>query len=189
MRRNLWFREQILIVEYHAAANPDGLYRKYGALLVHGRVLPCHVIVSRNWFVKGSTRLVTPEIVKEEADYIDANPHSAELARLLATANIDYGRIDYAFVDGRLQVYEINTNPTIVGGSGGPIKPERRAKRQRLTDQLVDAFKAMDAECPAGPGDSVAVAARVSAVPAWLYRGVRKVQSLSMLYGHRSGIR
>jgi len=188
MRRNPWFRQQILVVEYGAAADPDDLFRKYGALLVHGRVMPCHVIVSKQWFVKGSTRLVTPAIVKEEEQYMEANPHARELGEIFALANIEYGRIDYGLVDGRLQVYEINTNPTIVGGRGGPIKPERRAKRLRLTNQLVDAFRAMDAECPGGV-DSIAVTPPKRGVPDWIYRGMRKAQSLSLLVGHRSGIR
>ena len=189
MRRNPWFRNQILIVEYRAASDDDGLYRKYGALYVHGHVLPCHVIVSPQWFVKGSTRLVTPEIVKEEAQYIEANAHAAELAQLLALAHIEYGRVDYGFVDGRLQVYEINTNPTIVGGRGGPIKSERRAKRLRLTDQLVEAFREMDAAFATRPDEWVSVNPRAGAVPAWMYGGLRKLRSLSMLYGHRSGMR
>jgi hypothetical protein len=31
----------------------------------------------------------------------------------LQLANIDFGRIDYAVVNGEIQVFEINTNPTI----------------------------------------------------------------------------
>ena len=33
---------------------------------------------------------------------------------LFDLARIDYGRIDYSVVDGRIQVWEINTNPMIL---------------------------------------------------------------------------
>lgn len=199
MRRNLAWRSQILIVEYKAGSDSDGLYRKYGALLVGGHILPCQLMASEQWFVKGRTRKVRPDLVDEELRYVDENPHAGILRERFALANIDYGRIDYGFVDGRLQVYEINTNPTIVGGRGGSnaTPTARRPKRVRLTNQLVQAFREMDAALPGaqaahghtGGRTHIDVTPRSGALPAWAYRRLRKIQGLMSLVAHRSGIR
>jgi hypothetical protein len=50
----------------------------------------------------------------EERDYVMANPHEAALRTIFAIAKIAYGRIDYGMVDGRPQVWEINTDPHLI---------------------------------------------------------------------------
>jgi hypothetical protein len=189
MRRNLAWRNQILITEFGAAKDADGLYRKYGALLVEGHILPCQLMASEGWFVKGRTRLVRPEIVAEEHRYVEENPHADVLRERFKLANIEYGRIDYGIVEGRVQVYEINTNPTIVGGRGKASS--RRAKRLLLTGKLVAAFREMDAKAPASTGVAtrITLTPRRRALPSWAYRGIRKMQSLVTRVTHRSGIR
>ena len=193
MRRNLAWRNQILIIEFGAATDADGLYRKYGALLVEGRILPCQLMASERWFVKGRTRIVSRERIAEELRYVEENPHAEILREPFALANIEYGRIDYGFVNGRLQVYEINTNPTIVGGRGGArtTNEQRRPKRRLLTSQLVEAFRDMDTKAPetSAAHEPIAVTPRPGTLPAWAYRGVRRAQSLISLVTHRSGIR
>ena len=47
----------------------------------------------------------------QHLDYVRTNPHADELRKLFGAANIEYGRIDYTIADGRIQVFEINTNP------------------------------------------------------------------------------
>ena len=44
-------------------------------------------------------------------DFTMSNPHEHELRRIFSTARIEYGRIDYALLGERIQVWEINTNP------------------------------------------------------------------------------
>ena len=45
-------------------------------------------------------------------------------------AGIDYGRIDYSMLDGEPQVWEINTNPTVL----------------KITPRLTDAFETIDCQ-------------------------------------------
>ena len=47
-----------------------------------------------------------------------ANPHREQLARIFSVARAEYGRIDYAVRDGRVQTWEINLHPTIGRGPG-----------------------------------------------------------------------
>ncbi|MCC7010270.1 MAG: hypothetical protein IT184_15795 [Acidobacteria bacterium] len=187
-RRRSW-REQLIVTECVATPDGDGLYRKYGALFVRGRIIPSHLIVARSWLVKGHYRVVTADIATEEYEYVRDNPHAARLAPLFELAGIDYGRIDYGFADGRLQVYEINTNPTVMGRRQAP-HASRRPKRQILVDRLVDAFRALDADGPrAKAGETIALRPRRGLLPSWAFRSVRATQGLWKMYAHRSGIR
>lgn len=100
-----------IAVQFRQQPDGDGIYRKYGAFHFRGRVVPQHLFLSRNWVVKRSTFELSPEIVAEEERYVFDNPHEEELRRIFALAETDFGRIDYGLVDGRVEVFEINTNP------------------------------------------------------------------------------
>lgn len=107
-------RELRLVVEMCDTRDQTGLARKYSAFRVAGAIVPRHVFFSqRRWSIKEQD-LVTPELLEEERRYLDGNPHEAELRQIFDAARIDYGRIDYALKDGRIQVWEINTNPMLV---------------------------------------------------------------------------
>lgn len=102
----------LLAVEYCDTRGHDGLHRKYSAFLVDGRAVPRDLIFDRAWLQK-DIALVTPQTVAEERLYLETNPHEAQLLAVAELAGIEYGRIDYGFVDGELQVWEVNTNPVI----------------------------------------------------------------------------
>jgi len=91
----------------------DGVYRKYGAYVVGERIVPRHVFFSREWLVKGSD-LRDPGYLTEELNYIRGNPHATSLLEVCRLAHIQWGRIDYSLLGGRIQVWEINTNPLFV---------------------------------------------------------------------------
>lgn len=137
--------ESRIVTEYCAQAGSDGVYRKYGAFYVDGVVIPRHVLFSENWMVKGSSKIMTTKLAAEERKYLVANPHAARIGEIFRLARIDYGRIDYAIVDDRIQVYEINTNPTIIH-AGHTVRDE---KKQRFTTALTAAF----APLAHGPGE------------------------------------
>ena len=103
---------QLLIVEYCDTRGADGLHRKYSAFLVDGRAVPRDLIFDHGWLQK-DIAVVTPGTIAEERRYLETNPHEDALLAVAELAGIDYGRIDYGFVDGELQVWEINTNPVI----------------------------------------------------------------------------
>ena len=103
-----------MIVEFGAQPGSDGYYRKFGAYRVGERIFPQHCFISTNWFLKYGDSLL-PEHYAEHLAYVEDNPHAGELRRLFDGAKIDYGRIDYTVAGGRLQVFEINTNPAVLG--------------------------------------------------------------------------
>lgn len=117
-------RDGVLVVEFCDTADAGGIYRKYGAFVVGDRVFPKSLQFSRHWVQKGSD-LHDAELLREERAYVEGNPHEAPLREVFQLARIQYGRMDYALLDGRIQVWEINTNPTIT--THGPRRIGARA--------------------------------------------------------------
>ncbi len=103
----------LLVVEFCDTKDEAGIYRKYSAFRVGERIFPRHLLFSRNWLLKDMD-LVEPALREEMKDYVATNPHEQELRSIFELANIEYGRIDYSLLDGRIQVWEINTNPIIL---------------------------------------------------------------------------
>lgn len=105
-------RENLLITEFCDVADSGRLYHKCSAFCVGGVIIPRHLCFSKRWMVKQPI-VADPDRLEQERAYLTANPHESELREIFATAQIDYGRIDYAVLDGVIQVWEINTNPMI----------------------------------------------------------------------------
>jgi hypothetical protein len=102
-----------LVVEFRETRDADGLYRKYAACRVGDAVFPRHLLFGRDWMVKLQE---PPEAscLAEEREFVEGDPDAAEVQRLFDLAGVAYGRIDYAKADGRILVWEINSNPMIV---------------------------------------------------------------------------
>ncbi len=100
----------LLIIEYCDAREEDGIFHKYSALCIEGRVLPRYRNSGFHWHVKtGYTSL--DEIVRER-EYVRSNPHAEWIRGIFDLGSIDYGRVDYGLVDGRPQAWEVNLNPS-----------------------------------------------------------------------------
>jgi len=106
----------LLIVEFCDTADEMGFYRKYAAFVVGKRVIPRSLNYGRHWMLKHSETEFTVPMVMEELDYVSKNPHQQQLLEIFELARVEYGRIDYAMKDGKLQTWEINLHPTIGRG-------------------------------------------------------------------------
>jgi hypothetical protein len=106
-------RDGLLVVEFCDTADVDGIYRKYGAFVVGDRVFARSVLFSRHW-VQKRRDLNELEMLREQRQYLEENPHEAALRDIFRLARIDYGRMDYGLLHGKIQVWEINTNPLIM---------------------------------------------------------------------------
>lgn len=103
---------EVLAVEYCETRSADGLYRKYSAFRFGERIIPAHIIFSEHWVAKdGATN--TEQLI-EENTYLETHPHAQWLEQVFKLAQIEYGRIDYSMLDGKPQIWEINTNPTLL---------------------------------------------------------------------------
>ncbi|MBC8101317.1 MAG: hypothetical protein H7Z41_01850 [Cytophagales bacterium] len=132
--------DKLLIVEFCDTADDSGTYRKYSAFLIGGRLLPRHVLFSGNWVQKYPDLVAEPQ-AREEREYLfaDPHPHEERVRDIFRRAAIDYGRIDYGLMGDRIQVWEINTNPTITAPRER-LAPTRLAAQAEVAARLCAAF-------------------------------------------------
>jgi hypothetical protein len=147
--------EDIIIVEFRETRDANGLYRKYGAYRGGDQIIPTHIYFSDFWMLKTVMdrrfeKGAPPEetLVEEEIAYQEQFPHREELRRIFTLAGIDYGRVDYTVVGGRLLVWEINTNPDphLHEAMAAENVDTLRARRvlPRVLDMLFDMFRSLD---------------------------------------------
>lgn len=134
--------QNLLVVEFCETAASDGVYRKYSAFRVGDRIFPRHVLFSKSWMLK-DLDLLEPSHIEEIRAYCRTNPHHDELLRLFDLCGIQYGRIDYALLNGATQVWEINTNP-IVARPPADYEPARLAFHEAFSHVFNAAFAALD---------------------------------------------
>ena len=105
-------RDELLITEFIDTSDEQNVFRKYSAFIVGETVIPRHMFCDRQWMVK-APKVFDQELLDEEWIYLNDNPHEKQLRELFDLARIRFGRIDYSMFEGRMQVWEINTNPQI----------------------------------------------------------------------------
>lgn len=103
----------LMIVEFGAAPSADGQYRKYSAFRVGETIYAQHCFINSDWYVKYSNAKLSEAERAEHHDYVRENPHAERLKAIFDLARIEYGRIDYGLLDGQIQTFEINSNPTV----------------------------------------------------------------------------
>ena len=136
--------KELLVVEFCDTANEKGYYRKYAAFVVGKNVIPRSLNYGRGWMLKHSQTEFTLPMVREELDYVRQNPHEAQLSRIFALSQAEYGRIDYSMKNGRVQTWEINLYPTIGRGlrpARLKLSPELAAVREQVKEHFFQSFE------------------------------------------------
>ncbi|MGQ0698135.1 MAG: hypothetical protein ACT4PZ_07815 [Panacagrimonas sp.] len=134
-----------IVTEFCETADASGLRHKFAAFCIGEAIVPRHVFFSEQWVIKEAQR-VSPALLEQERTYLKTNPHEEALRQVFELAGIQYGRVDYSLVNGRPQVWEINTNPVIFRPSQwwGP-----RSDHHRLAcRQIEQAWRNLDALSP-----------------------------------------
>jgi hypothetical protein len=116
-----------IAVGWRAERGADGRYRKYGIMRVGNHLIPAHIHFGPHWVVKRTLGPMAPGDLAEEFTYVRDNPHRDTVMRAFEVARMEFGRMDYGIVDGRIEVYEINSNPIMPTGSRNPERAERTA--------------------------------------------------------------
>lgn len=136
----------LLVVQYHTQeiADAPGAFRKHAAYVVGGRFVPGPIVTDTHWCAKeGVIGIASEDHYLFERRYNDERPDAGLLLDVAKLANIDFGRIDYGIVGGRVQVYEINTNPHIRGVKVHHSQTRLDTVRKGI-EELVDALAALD---------------------------------------------
>jgi hypothetical protein len=122
-------------------SDDSGLFRKYSVFRVGPAIIPRHIFFSRHWMIK-EAQDCGPTFIEEELSYVKTNPHSDELMKIFEMAGIRYGRIDYSLRGGRIQVWEINTNPMLVSFDCH-LRPERAEAHNLFAKRLEETLSSL----------------------------------------------
>ena len=132
-----------LVIEFIDVRNAEGYFEKYSVLRIGDRYIPTDLSFNDRWICKGEAHeAAAPNYAARDEAFRRANPHVAELRAVFDLASIDYGRVDYAFSAGRLQVFEINSNPML------PALVSRDHPFHAWTEQYVTAISEGFAQLP-----------------------------------------
>ncbi|MFA5663576.1 hypothetical protein [Castellaniella sp.] len=139
----------LMVVEYCAQPLRPGLFRKYAAYRVGERLVRALSVHDTQWVAQqGQSGCADVADYQDELEHIDSPPGEPVLRAAFEVSRLQYGRIDYALVDGQVQVYEINSNPFIAILREHAVAARVQAARA-VDDGLAQAFQAIDA--PPGP--------------------------------------
>lgn len=132
--------EALLVVEKLDVPTVEGKTPKFSAVRVGDAVFPRHLFFSDSWVAKSAAEQTSRTHLDLEWSFIEDFPYEADVRDRFEAAGVDYGRIDFAIVDGRVETFEINTNPSwIKPGYFDPSNPRVRV-HERFRDRLRDAF-------------------------------------------------
>ena len=120
-------------VEYVETARTDGFYRKYKALVVGDRVLPCLFSVVADWYRHHTFEREKARYRGEVERFLhgDIDPREQELCLAAARATgFEIASVDYSYLpDGGLVVFESNPYPSIDGWwAEDPLFQRRRVE-------------------------------------------------------------
>jgi hypothetical protein len=143
LARGLPMRE-LMLVEYCAQPVGENLFRKLATTRVGDAMISTLCVHESKWAAKyGELGVATEALYRDEYDIVAQNRHGESLRPAFDAAGIEYGRADFALVDGREQIYEINTNPM-----QGRIREHPVALRLQTDalfhERLLDATEAID---------------------------------------------
>lgn len=126
----------------------NGATRKYAAFRLGDRIIPAPPVSEQNWLAKhGSVAAATDDAYARDLADFDLNPFEAPIRAAFDVAQMEFGRADYGLNDGRVQVFEINTNPSIGLKLGHP-NADRNALIARHGTALVAALQALVPDDP-----------------------------------------
>ncbi len=132
---------ELLVVEYRAEPVRPGLFHKRAMYRVGEVMVPSLGVFEPRWCVKyGEVGVAGEALYEAERLALARLDDAAAIRSAFELADIDYGRADYAVVNGRVEVYEINTNPQLPKDAAHPFAP-RRASGEAALEALRNAFR------------------------------------------------
>ncbi|NOZ32026.1 MAG: hypothetical protein GXP01_02890 [Alphaproteobacteria bacterium] len=134
----------LLVVEYCAAPISNGRFVKHAAYRVGDVICPALSLTGSSWPAKaGQSGLATDAEYEAQLSAVRKMEHVDEILAVFKIANIAYGRVDFTILNGRLEFYEINTNPTLRQVT--THRSELRVESSRLImDKYIEALLALD---------------------------------------------
>ena len=105
--------DEWVVTEFCDVSDEQGIFRKYSSFIVDRTIIPRHIFFDTDW-VQKEERLYSREFLREELAFLNTNLFKDQLLNIFDLAHISYGRIDFGILNGKVQTWEINTNPIII---------------------------------------------------------------------------
>ena len=106
--------DEQIVIEYAGEPVREGKYRKMAAFCFRGEIVPHFSVNDKQWLVKdGYMDLDIEDLYLRNGARSRPIPARSTSQKAFEIARIDYGRADFAFYKGRIQIFEINTNPNV----------------------------------------------------------------------------
>jgi hypothetical protein len=138
--------ENLVLVEFAAEPVRPGLYRKLAVFRIGNAIVPHLSVHDTVWLVKyGRTFGSIEDLYREEHTMLEQNPFAEHLWKVFDVAGVEYGRADFGFFKGRLQVFEINTNPHVAPAEPHP-SATRVASMNLAWEKYMQALRAIDSK-------------------------------------------
>jgi glutathione synthase/RimK-type ligase-like ATP-grasp enzyme len=137
---------ELLAIEYLDGRGPDGMYRKYRALFIGGKLYPLHLAISPRWKVHyfSADMADRADHRAEEAAYLNGMEATlganglATLEQIAASLALDYGGIDFGLdAAGNVLLYEANATMAVFP----PPPDERFAYRRAPVERVIAAIR------------------------------------------------
>ena len=142
--------ENLVLIELAAEPVRPGLYRKLAAFRIGGCIVPHLSVHDTTWLVKyGRTFDNLEDLYQEEHTLLQNNTFAAHLRNVFDVAGVEYGRADFGFYRGRIQVFEINTNPHVAPSDPHP-SATRRASMKLSWEKYLQALQTIDGHNSSG---------------------------------------
>ncbi|MGD0252256.1 MAG: hypothetical protein ABSC01_06120 [Verrucomicrobiota bacterium] len=136
--------ENLVLIELAAEPIRAGLYRKLAAFRIGNAIVPHLSVHDTVWLVKyGRTFDAIEDLYQEEHAMLEQNPFAEHLRKVFDVAGVEYGRADFGFFQGRIQVFEINTNPHVAPAEPHP-SATRVASMNLAWKKYMQALRAID---------------------------------------------
>ncbi|MCB8933211.1 MAG: hypothetical protein H6534_07190 [Chthonomonadaceae bacterium] len=104
--------DRLLAVEYLDTSDPEGVFAKYGAFRFGPHVVAGHMFASVGWNAKRESDR-RDLVGSREVEWLQSFAERDQVLAAFQVARLEYGRMDYALKEGRVQVWEINDNPSM----------------------------------------------------------------------------
>lgn len=143
-------RAALAVTEYIDARDAEGRHQKFSYFRIGDRFFPAARDLSASWICKGLVEdAATIREPEAELAFLAGNAHETLMRPAFDVAGIGYGRADYVVIDGRAQIFEINTNPYLDPPDFLP--PEFQGYAERLMARWQEALAAFSPSDTAAP--------------------------------------
>lgn len=138
-------RSALIVIEYAAEPVAPGLYRKLSVFRIGDRMLGYTCVHDDQWLVKyGKKGIATDAMYEEEYRFVRDNPYGPTIRKVFDIAGVEYGRADFGVVDGKPQIYEINTNPNMKLTDPAAADRRRNESTELFRVNYIEAMQAVD---------------------------------------------